>query len=257
MRRRRFLRAARGRVRAAGALRGTLPWARHGRRPGALGRPGEPSWPDQAAWKALPDIRSRGQLIRVEPPLQGGAVSPELLTQLGEPVLRGDRGVGDPETGWAGAGRRARACTRSRPGPAVDVSAVVRFAVRDRLRLVVKGGGHSDQGTSNAPGVRSLVWARPMDAHRRSTRLPFRRGVPGRSSQFRAVKRRRGRVVDAPYDAVTSRGGPRRAGRRWRDGRSGRPRPERRIGKLLERYGRRRRACSRQTWGLPTENRHR
>ncbi len=40
---------------------------------------------------------------------------------------------------------------------------VGRFARTHRLRLVVKGGGHSYQGTSNAPDS-LLVWTRPMQA---------------------------------------------------------------------------------------------
>jgi FAD/FMN-containing dehydrogenase len=42
------------------------------------------------------------------------------------------------------------------------VAAAVNFARKYRLRLVVKGGGHSYQGTSNAPDS-LLVWTRPMD----------------------------------------------------------------------------------------------
>ena len=41
-------------------------------------------------------------------------------------------------------------------------SAAVNFARTHRLRLAVKGGGHSYQGTSNAPDS-LLVWTRKMD----------------------------------------------------------------------------------------------
>ncbi|WP_191058106.1 FAD-dependent oxidoreductase, partial [Geminicoccus harenae] len=44
-----------------------------------------------------------------------------------------------------------------------DVAAAIRFARRHRLRLVVKGGGHSYQGGSNAAGS-LLVWTRQMRA---------------------------------------------------------------------------------------------
>ena len=43
-----------------------------------------------------------------------------------------------------------------------DVAAAVNFARDHRLRLVVKGGGHSYLGTSNAPDS-LLIWTRPMD----------------------------------------------------------------------------------------------
>jgi FAD/FMN-containing dehydrogenase len=41
------------------------------------------------------------------------------------------------------------------------ISAAVNFARENDLRLVMKGGGHSYQGTSNAPDS-LLVWTRPM-----------------------------------------------------------------------------------------------
>jgi FAD/FMN-containing dehydrogenase len=45
----------------------------------------------------------------------------------------------------------------------VDVAAAVRFAKRHKLRLVVKGGGHSYLGGSNAADS-LLVWTRAMDS---------------------------------------------------------------------------------------------
>jgi FAD/FMN-containing dehydrogenase len=43
-----------------------------------------------------------------------------------------------------------------------DVAAAVDFAREHNLRLVVKGGGHSFHGTSNAPDS-LLIWTRAMD----------------------------------------------------------------------------------------------
>ena len=45
---------------------------------------------------------------------------------------------------------------------AKDIAAAVNFAREHRLRLVVKGGGHSYQGTSNAADS-LLVWTRHMN----------------------------------------------------------------------------------------------
>ena len=45
---------------------------------------------------------------------------------------------------------------------AADIAAAVNFAREHRLRLVVKGGGHSYQGTSNAPDS-LLIWTRRMN----------------------------------------------------------------------------------------------
>jgi FAD/FMN-containing dehydrogenase len=44
-----------------------------------------------------------------------------------------------------------------------DVVAAVNFARENNLRLVVKGGGHSYQGTSNA-GDSLLIWTRAMNS---------------------------------------------------------------------------------------------
>ena len=43
-----------------------------------------------------------------------------------------------------------------------DVVAAVNFARDNNLRLVVKGGGHSYQGTSNSPDS-LLIWTRAMN----------------------------------------------------------------------------------------------
>ena len=48
-------------------------------------------------------------------------------------------------------------------GSAADVAAAVKFAREHRLRLVIKGGGHSYQGTSNAAGA-LMISTRPMNA---------------------------------------------------------------------------------------------
>src|SRR5262249_10320581 len=44
-----------------------------------------------------------------------------------------------------------------------DIVAAVNFALENKLRLVVKGGGHSYQGTSCAPDS-LLIWTREMNA---------------------------------------------------------------------------------------------
>jgi FAD/FMN-containing dehydrogenase len=44
-----------------------------------------------------------------------------------------------------------------------DVVAAINFARRNNLRLVVKGGGHSYQGTSDAADS-LLIWTRRMNA---------------------------------------------------------------------------------------------
>src|SRR5262249_60278878 len=66
---------------------------------------------------------------------------------------RGGCGRGHPRPGLCGGPPRKPA----------DVVAAVNFARENKLRLVVKGGGHSYQGTSCAPDS-LLVWTREMNA---------------------------------------------------------------------------------------------
>ena len=79
------------------------------------------------------------------------------------------------------------------------------FARTHNLRLVIRGGGHSYQGTSNAPDS-LLVWTRPMvkivlhDAF-----TP--QGCEGKVAPSAAVSVGAGQMWLHTYDAVTTRGG--------------------------------------------------
>jgi hypothetical protein len=84
-----------------------------------------------------------------------------------------------------------------------DVAAAVNFAREQNLRLVVKGGGHSYQGTSNAPDS-LLVWMRKMDGVTLHDAFTAKgcEGVP-----VRAVSVGAGALWSHVYHAVTTRGG--------------------------------------------------
>ena len=86
-----------------------------------------------------------------------------------------------------------------------DVVAAVNFARENRLRLVVKGGGHSYQGTSNAPDS-LLVWTRKMDAITLHDGF-VGAGCEGRAAPTRAVSVGAGALWAQVYDAVTTRAG--------------------------------------------------
>ena len=73
------------------------------------------------------------------------------------------------------------------------------------LRLVVKGGGHSYQGTSNAPDS-LLVWTRKMNAVTLHDAF-VRTGCEGRRAPVRAVTVGAGAVWAQAYDAVTTAAG--------------------------------------------------
>jgi len=166
--------------------------------------PGEPGWPDDAAWKTLGE-QVRGNLRRVESPFAGSAVPPELLKQLENPYFVGDQAWATQSTGWAGAWTSSPSAWVVTARTAEDVAAAVNFARERRLRLVVKGGGHSYQGTSNAPGS-LLVWTRPMDRivlH--DAFVP--EGCAAKAQPVPAVSVGAGQMWFHTYDAVTTHGG--------------------------------------------------
>ncbi|MGA3247607.1 MAG: FAD-binding protein [Paraburkholderia sp.] len=86
-----------------------------------------------------------------------------------------------------------------------EVSEAVNFAREHDLRLVIKGGGHSYQGTSNAPDS-LLIWTR----HMRGIELHegfIPRGGDDRQLARPAVTVGAGAIWMHVYEAVTSRGG--------------------------------------------------
>jgi FAD/FMN-containing dehydrogenase len=202
MRRRRFLEMLAGSA-AAGLLGPWLPPAA-GATDARRVRPGEAGWPDQDAWSALGQ-QVRGRLAPVESPFAGGTVTPELLKQLENPYFVGDQAWATQSAGWAGAWTSSLSAYVVTARTAEDVAAAVSFARQHRLRLVVKGGGHSYQGTSNAPGS-LLVWTRPMD--RTTLHDAFvPRGCAGTVEPVPAVSVGAGALWLHTYDAVTTRGG--------------------------------------------------
>src|SRR5215468_11298929 len=74
----------------------------------------------------------------------------------------GDQPGAAESTGWVDAWMFAPSVYAVAAKSAEDVAAAVNFAREHNLRLVIKGGGHSYLGTSNAPDS-LLVWTRAMD----------------------------------------------------------------------------------------------
>ena len=122
-------------------------------------RPSDPGWPPKEAWKRLNDAVG-GNLIPVDFPLNACLSSSEsadckvVFANLENPYYIGDNPGVTQTLGWIDA-------WTTKPSPyavaarnATDIAAAVDFARENNLRLVVKGGGHSYQGTSNAPEVR-------------------------------------------------------------------------------------------------------
>ena len=160
-------------------------------------RPGEPGWPSADQWAQLGRAVG-GRLVKVSAPMEAvprcacGSGLRRAVRGGEEPVLprRHDRPDAD-----ARLGRRldldAQRLRGGRAQTTADVVAAVNFAREHRLRLVVKGGGHSYQGTSNAPDS-LLVWTREDE---RRSRCTTRSSPRAARAQAEAA---RGRSASAP-----------------------------------------------------------
>jgi FAD/FMN-containing dehydrogenase len=130
-------------------------------------RPGDPSWPSAVQWNEL-KAKVGGRLVEVRSPLEACRTAPEsaecaaVFRGLKNPWSIGDNVALTQTSGWVDAWTSAPSAYAVTADNAADVAAAVDFARTHRLRLVVKGGGHSYQGTSNSADS-LLVWTRPMD----------------------------------------------------------------------------------------------
>ncbi len=129
-------------------------------------RPGEPGWPSPAAWDSL-NRAVGGSLIKPEPLLgpctnENGAACADVLKHLQNPMFIGDQPSGTQVSGWFRAWTPEPSAYVVRARHAGDVAAAVKFAQEHRLRVAVKGGAHSYQGTSTAGGS-LLIWTRAMN----------------------------------------------------------------------------------------------
>ena len=130
-------------------------------------RPSDPAWPNSASWDRL-NREVGGHLIKVQPLFAAcaaelqGAECREVLKQANNPFYLGDQPAGTQVSGWLDAWMPAASVYAIAAQNIADVAAAVNFARESNLRLVVKGGGHSYQGTSNAPDS-LLVWTRAMN----------------------------------------------------------------------------------------------
>ena len=76
----------------------------------------------------------------------------EVFKELKNPYYLGDEVGLTQSLGWVGAWTSEPSVYAVAAETAQDVAAAVNFARTNNLRLVVKGGGHSYQGSSNAAG---------------------------------------------------------------------------------------------------------
>ena len=130
-------------------------------------RPSDSAWPTAASWEKLKQ-QVGGQLIPVSSPLApckdapGSAGCSARVEEMKNPYFIGEQAGGTQTSGWLGAWTSAPSAYAVVVRRTEDVVATVNFARDNNLRLVVKGGGHSYQGTSNATDS-LLIWTRGMD----------------------------------------------------------------------------------------------
>jgi FAD/FMN-containing dehydrogenase len=131
-------------------------------------RPGDPNWPSDARWQSL-KAQLGERLIRVQSPLEPCTAAPAseacaaVFKSLKNPHYIRDDVALTQTSGWADAWTSKPSAWAVAARNTADVVAAVDFARQNRLRLVVKGGGHSYQGTSNSADS-LLVWTRSMDS---------------------------------------------------------------------------------------------
>jgi FAD/FMN-containing dehydrogenase len=167
-------------------------------------------WPSKEAWKRLNDAVG-GNLLPVDFPIvacaPGGASTEckRVFESLKNPYYIGDQPGVTQTLGWIDAWATKPSVYAVAARNANDIAAAVNFARENDLRLVVKGGGHSYQGTSNAPDS-LLIWTRHM--HDIETHAAFvAHGCEGTHPPQRAVTLGAGAIWMQAYDAVTTKAG--------------------------------------------------
>jgi FAD/FMN-containing dehydrogenase len=173
-------------------------------------RPTDAAWPSQSAWKQLNDAVG-GNLIPVNFPLSlfktdpTSAAAKQLWEDLRNPYYIGDQPGLTQTLGWVDAWATKPSVYAVAARDAHDIAEAVNFARENNLRLVVKGGGHSYQGTSNAPDS-LLVWTRQMnDIAMQTAFVP--RGCEHTLQPQPAVTVGAGTIGIQAYHAVTTKGG--------------------------------------------------
>jgi FAD/FMN-containing dehydrogenase len=131
-------------------------------------RPSDAGWPSDAAWRQLNDAVG-GNLIKVKSPLSAcdgagaaGTACTEVFKDLSNPYYIGDDPALTQTLGWVDAWTSKPSIYAVAARNADGMAAAVKFAREHQLRVAVRGGGHSYQGTSNAPDS-LLLWTRHIN----------------------------------------------------------------------------------------------
>jgi FAD/FMN-containing dehydrogenase len=173
-------------------------------------RPGDAGWPSEADWDRLRQ-EVGGRLVGLESPLAACRTAPDrpacaaVLERLNDPYYLGDEPALTQASGYLDAWRAAPSVRAVAAAVTPDVVAAVNFARTHNLRLVVKGGGHSYQGTSSSADS-LLIWTRAMNRiELHDAFVP--QGGAGRLAPLPAVTVGAGAIWMSVYNAVTTRAG--------------------------------------------------
>ena len=130
-------------------------------------RPGDPAWPQPKEWEELTRAVG-GNLLQPRTIWQACAEAPRAqsclvrLKEARNPIALGDDPGGTQISGWLDAWTPSASAYAVAARSTADVVAGVNFVRQHNLRMVVKGGGHSYLGGSNAPDS-LLIWTRAMN----------------------------------------------------------------------------------------------
>ncbi|HET9810478.1 MAG TPA: FAD-dependent oxidoreductase, partial [Sphingomicrobium sp.] len=161
---------------------------------------------------ALGELRARvgERLIAINSPLvaaarSGGAGVDQLFEKLKNPYYLGDEPALTQTLGWIDAWTSQPSFAAVAAESAGDVAAAVDIARKHGLRLVVKGGGHSYFGNSNAADS-LLLWTRRMDSiELHDAFVPD--GAPAGTAPIPAVSVGAGAIWSRVYDAIAVKAG--------------------------------------------------
>jgi FAD/FMN-containing dehydrogenase len=173
-------------------------------------RPSGPGWPKPETWQKLKDAVG-GNLIEVQPLFAGCSADPKSASCLEaqqdrrNPFWIADQPAGTETSGWLDAWTPAPSAYAVAARDAADVAAAVNFAREHKLRLVVKGGAHSYQGTSNCADS-LLIWTRKMNKVTLHDSF-VGKGCEGKAAPVPAVTAEAGAVWIDLYQAVTTEAG--------------------------------------------------
>jgi FAD/FMN-containing dehydrogenase len=129
----------------------------------------------------------------------------QIFKELKNPYYLGDEIGLTQSLGWVNAWTSRPSIYAVAAETTDDVVAAVNFARENNLRLVVKGGGHSYQGTSNAADS-LLIWTRKMNAITLHDAF-VGSGCGGQHAPQEAVTVEPGAIWGQVYQAVMTKGG--------------------------------------------------